>query len=146
MRDEKRCGTCQRWLQSKRQCVLDGSLKSEIDGCGRWAPCGRKDDNGKPRYDLIAPEHLDGLARVLAFGAEKYSARNWESGMDWGRAYAAAQRHMWAWWNGESVDVETGLSHLHHAACCLMFLAAYEAREVGRDDRFPERAIEMEGE
>jgi hypothetical protein len=34
---------------------------------------GRKDDGEKPRYDLIPPEFLDGTARVLTYGAAKYS-------------------------------------------------------------------------
>jgi hypothetical protein len=96
---------------------------------------GRKDDHAKPRMDLIAPEAMVALARVLTFGAEKYAPRNWEKGMDWGRVYAAAQRHMWAWLAGEDNDPETGLSHMAHAMCCLMFLIAYQARGTGRDDR-----------
>lgn len=96
---------------------------------------GRKDDTGKPAYHLIAPEMLEALAVVLEFGARKYEPRNWEKGMSWSRCFGALMRHMWAWWHGEGVDQETGLSHLWHAACCLMFLLAYEARGVGDDDR-----------
>jgi hypothetical protein len=44
-------------------------------------------------------------------------------------------RHMWAWWRGEEKDPETGMSHLWHAACCVMFLIAYEARRAGTDNR-----------
>ena len=96
---------------------------------------GRKDDQGKPRYELIAPEMLHGLAEVLTFGAEKYGDRNWEKGMKWSRPFGALMRHMWAWWRGEGLDPETGKSHLLHAACCLMFLIAYESRDVFGDDR-----------
>lgn len=96
---------------------------------------GRKDDQAKPRMDLIAPEINDALGHVLRFGADKYEARNWEKGMAWGRPFAALMRHMWAWWRGEAKDPETGFSHLWHAACCIMFLIAYEQRGVGQDDR-----------
>ena len=96
---------------------------------------GVKHDHDKPRYDLIPPEALEGLAQVLTFGAEKYSDRNWEKGMRWGRVFAAVMRHLWAWWMGESLDSETGLSHLHHAACCIAFLQTYEVRKMGADDR-----------
>lgn len=96
---------------------------------------GVKNDIGKPRYDLIAPEFLHGLAEILTFGANKYSERNWEAGMNWGRPFGALMRHMWAWWRGEKLDAETGKSHLYHAACCLMFLSAYEERQIGVDDR-----------
>lgn len=94
-----------------------------------------KQDGGKPRLDLIAPEFLFGTAEVLRFGADKYAQRNWEKGMSWGRCFGAMMRHMWAWWGGEATDKETGLSHLWHAACCLMFLIAYEQRKIGTDDR-----------
>lgn len=96
---------------------------------------GRKDDTGKAPYDLLAPEFLSGTAEILAFGATKYQPRNWEKGMAWSRPFSAMMRHMWAWWAGEHTDAETGKSHLWHAACCLMFLVAYEQRKTGRDDR-----------
>jgi hypothetical protein len=96
---------------------------------------GRKDDTDKPPHHLIAPEVQDALAQVLAFGARKYEPRNWEKGMAWSRPFSALMRHMWAWWRGEDADAETGMSHLHHAACCIMFLVAYEARRTGQDDR-----------
>lgn len=96
---------------------------------------GRKDDTGKAPYDLLAPEALDAIAQVLAFGAAKYAPRNWEGGMRWGRVFGATMRHLWAWWRGEAKDAETGFSHLWHAGCCIMFLIAYEARGIGQDDR-----------
>jgi hypothetical protein len=65
----------------------------------------------------------------------KTGERNWELGMRWGRPYAALRRHMAAWWSGEDTDPETGMSHLWHAACCIAFLTAFEARKAGTDDR-----------
>ena len=96
---------------------------------------GRKDDTGKLPYDLLPPELLEATATVLQFGANKYSARNWEKGMAWSRCFAALMRHMWAWWRGDKADPETGFSHLWHAACCLAFLIAFEQRKAGTDDR-----------
>ena len=96
---------------------------------------GVKHDQGKLPYDLIPPELLESVSKVLQFGANKYSARNWEKGMSWGRVFSALMRHMWAWWKGEKADPETGFSHLEHAACCIAFLVAYEQRGVGLDDR-----------
>jgi hypothetical protein len=96
---------------------------------------GNKHDQDKMQMNLIAPEMLIALAVVLTFGARKYSPRNWEKGMSWSRGFSALMRHMWAWWGGESKDKETGYSHLWHAACCLMFLIAYEQRNTGTDDR-----------
>lgn len=96
---------------------------------------GRKDDTGKLPYHLLPPELLEAVSSVLDFGQGKYSARNWEAGMDWSRVFAALQRHMWAWWGGEDKDPETGMSHLHHAATNIAFLLTYESRNKGKDDR-----------
>lgn len=96
---------------------------------------GVKHDAGKERYDLIPPEIEEAIAKVLTFGAEKYGERNWEKGMAWGRPYAALRRHMAAWWSGEAKDPETGMPHTWHAACCLAFIVAFEARAIGTDDR-----------
>ena len=96
---------------------------------------GEKFDSDKLRYELLPPELLEETARVLTFGAEKYSDRNWELGMAWSRPFAALMRHMWAWWGGEDKDPETGYSHLAHAACCIAFLVAYERRGTGTDNR-----------
>lgn len=96
---------------------------------------GKKADDGKNRLDLVPPDALLAVGQVLTYGANKYGERNWERGMKWGRVFGAALRHMWAWWAGEKNDPETGLPHLWHAATCLMFLIAYEVRNVGTDDR-----------
>lgn len=100
---------------------------------------GMKYDADKPRVDLIAPELIFGISNVLTYGAAKYAERNWELGMSWGRCFGALMRHLWAWWAGQKLDAETKQSHLHHAACCLMFLIAYEKRKIGIDDRQPRK-------
>ena len=43
------------------------------------------------------------------------------------RYYDAAMRHLYAWFNGEPKDIETGESHLAHAICCLLFLLWFES-------------------
>jgi hypothetical protein len=96
---------------------------------------GRKDDQGKLPWHLLPPDALDQIVWVLQHGANKYGERNWENGMSWSRPFSALMRHMWAWWRGEGVDPETGISHLSHAGCCIMFLLAYEQRSIGSDDR-----------
>lgn len=110
----------------------------EVGPIGPWPEKfdeGTKADDGKVPLDLLAPEFLIGTARVLQFGAAKYDAYNWAKGMKWSRVFAAMMRHMWKWWAGQKTDEETGHSHLWHAACCLMFLIAYEERGTGTDDR-----------
>lgn len=96
---------------------------------------GRKDDTGKLPYHLLPSDAVEEILKVLAFGATKYAPRNWEKGMAWSRPFSALMRHMWAWWRGERCDPETGLSHLAHAGCCILFLLSYEVRGGGNDDR-----------
>lgn len=84
---------------------------------------GRKDDAGKPRFDLIPPEFDLAVARVLEYGARKYAPDNWRKVSDWKARYTAAlMRHVCAWRAGEELDKESGLPHLAHAACCVAFL------------------------
>jgi hypothetical protein len=97
---------------------------------------GRKDDHAKKRTDLLPPDALMAVAEVLTVGAERYGVRNWELGMGWGRVCAALLRHVFAWMGGQEHDPETGLLHLAHAACCVLFLLSYQMREIGTDDRF----------
>ena len=104
---------------------------------------GRKDDGGKTPHHLLPYWYLEGTARVLGFGAQKYTAWNWYQGMQWSRVYRALIGHMLAWWwgkvkgVGEPLDKETGMSHLWHAGCCLSFLMQYEQepRFAEKDDR-----------
>ncbi len=96
---------------------------------------GVKLDEGKARFDLLPPDALLQVTRVYTFGAKKYAARNWENGMDWGRVYAAQQRHMNAFWGGEMYDPETGLMHTAHAAFGALTLCAYSLRGIGTDTR-----------
>jgi hypothetical protein len=96
-----------------------------------------KFDDSKVRLELIPPELLIGIGKVLTFGAQKYSAGNWSSGdgFEWSRLYGAMLRHMTAWASGEETDPESGLSHLYHAGCMLAFLIAHVDRRHGKDDR-----------
>lgn len=94
-----------------------------------------KEDGGKVRFELFPGDALEAISDILTYGASKYKDRGWEEGMDWSRVFGALMRHLWAWWQRKGVDVETGRSHLWHAGCCIVFLIAYEARDVGKDDR-----------
>lgn len=82
---------------------------------------GLKFDAGKPRMDLIDPYAIERLAEVLDFGARKYAAHNWRKGITMSRLLGAGLRHIYARLRGEVYDLESGLPHLSHAMCCLMF-------------------------
>lgn len=91
---------------------------------------GRKDDDGKERWDLLPMRLLRGAVRVLGFGAKKYGANQWMTvEIPRARYYAALQRHLSAYQAGKQKDVESGESHLDHAMCCLLFLKHFEEIE-----------------
>ena len=98
-------------------------------------PGGLKDDQDKVRIELHPFDALNEIAKVWTFGAKKYSDRNWERGFHWSRPFGACMRHLWAWFQGETYDEETGISHLAHAGCCILMLIAFELRGTGIDDR-----------
>lgn len=94
-----------------------------------------KYDGEKVRLDLLPVEPIIDIGKVLTYGARKYSERNWEKGLAWSRCYAAALRHLFAWQNSETNDPETGLNHLAHAACEILFLLEFSKTHPELDDR-----------
>jgi hypothetical protein len=103
---------------------------------------GIKHDGEKVRLDLLSTQWLNGVGQVLTFGAKKYAAHNWRGGLAHSRTLGAALRHILAFNSGEDLDPETGLSHLHHASCCLMFASELHAtKQKLVDDRYKTEAL-----
>lgn len=99
---------------------------------------GRKNDNGKRQWHLLPIEPINEIIKVLEFGAKKYEPDNWKFVENRKiRYFNAAMRHLTLWQQGyindgdesgnekeeliEKMD-KSGLNHLAHAACCLLFL------------------------
>ena len=97
---------------------------------------GTKFDGEKVPLHLLPTEALWEVGKVLRHGQKKYNAWNWKKGMSWSRLAGAAERHLFAWIEGKSADEESGLSHLAHCACCVLFLLTYEKLGLGTDDRW----------
>jgi hypothetical protein len=79
------------------------------------------------RYDLIPTTALEAVARQYGRGATKYADRNWEKGYAWSLSYAAAQRHLNAYWGGEDWDADPywdsqGQSRPHHLDAAIFHL------------------------
>lgn len=90
-----------------------------------------KDDAGKLRYDLIPPEHVEGLAKIFTMGAAKYEDNGWIKGLLSGnlkfeQLYGAVERHIQARRKGELLDDESGYPHLYHAAWEVLAMAYYD--------------------
>jgi hypothetical protein len=95
-----------------------------------------KFDQDKLPLHLLSTEAMNQTAAVLKFGAQKYAEHNWRKGFTWSRPLSAAMRHITAFNDGEDRDPESGLSHLAHAACCIMFLLEFEKTHRELDDRY----------
>lgn len=91
---------------------------------------GRKFDGDKARYDLYPLDAYEGCTNVLTFGAKKYADNEWKTVPNAiNRYYAALIRHLNsqkeyndAGGIGLLMDSESGLPHLDHAQCCLVFM------------------------
>jgi hypothetical protein len=76
-----------------------------------------KDDSAK--IDIMAMNFHE-VVQVLEFGAKKYAPDNWKH-VEGHRYDDALLRHVQAYMGGEMNDPETGLHHLAHATCCILF-------------------------
>ena len=84
---------------------------------------GMKFDSDKLDWSLMPFEELESVVQVLMVGAQKYQKDNWKYVDDGERRYFNASiRHIMSYRSGELNDPETGLPHLAHAVCCLLFL------------------------
>ena len=81
-----------------------------------------KFDNNKPRVALVPTSLIEGVAKVLSYGARKYKTNNWRKADNTERYISALYRHLMAWQNGEEYDPESKLHHLEHVACNVAFL------------------------
>jgi hypothetical protein len=93
---------------------------------------GAKHDTGKPQWHLLPWRAVEAVVKVLDHGALKYAPDNWRKVDRWRERYlSATMRHLVAWRCGERDDPESGLPHLAHAACCVLFLLALDQDDGG---------------
>lgn len=91
---------------------------------------GQKFDDDKLDYSLVPWPAIDEVVKVLMFGAKKYGVDNWKQVADAKRRYlSAAYRHLNAYAEGEKIDSDSGLMHLAHAVCCLLFMIWFEKND-----------------
>jgi len=95
-----------------------------------------KYDENKPAYELLDPYAINEIVRVLTYGAKKYNAHNWNKCNSITRYFGACLRHLFAWLRGEDIDPESGIHHLAHAGCSVIFMLGLWGRYGSEvDDR-----------
>lgn len=115
--DKRAVGISMAALEAKQA----GDFEGKIDGSGVKGSMKKL----KLALNLIPPLFIQMIALVLGFGAHKYAPGNWLKGMSWSTVLEGVKRHIMAFEMGEEIDKESGLPHLAHAACGIMFLIWY---------------------
>lgn len=100
-------------------------------------------DSGKHRMELLSSTAMVEWAKVMTFGATKYSDDNWRKGMKWRRVIGSLSRHLAAYNAGQTLDPETGLSHMAHVMANASMLLEYEKTLQTFDDRYIPRGLEL---
>ena len=85
-----------------------------------------KADAGKPRPTLVPVSLMRAVTAVREHGCSKYhDPENWRK-VEPQRYRDALYRHWMAYLEGEECDRDSGLPHLWHCTCNLMFLCELE--------------------
>lgn len=86
-----------------------------------------KFDNDKVDWMILPYDALEEIIKVMEFGARKYARGNFASGegLEYTRVLNSLMRHILAFSRGEDLDPETGISHMAHAGCNVLFLLHY---------------------
>lgn len=94
---------------------------------------GLKYDSGKLLFSCLTRGlalPLRAVAAVLTYGAQKYKRDSWQTVPNAKERYEdALDRHLNAWKSGEQRDEESGMLHLAHAACNVLFILWFEITE-----------------
>jgi hypothetical protein len=87
-------------------------------------------------FSVIPTAALLHLGEVMRVGAKKYGPFNWRETPVPAETYVdAIGRHLLSWQDGESVDPESGMSHLAHIMASCAILIDAEENQMLHDDR-----------
>lgn len=92
----------------------------------------------KVPFSTVPAPVLAEIGLAMLEGARKYGRHNYRSvGVRASVYYDAALRHLTAWWEGEDLDPDSGLSHLVKALACVVVLRDSMSQGNWSDDRPP---------
>lgn len=93
------------------------------------------------RYDLLEPEFMDGMAKIMGVGAKKYGENNWKSGLTGANSgLNHALKHINEYMRGEINDYGDDETHLEQAAVNLMFEAFHRRKAKKEANRVRKNA------
>lgn len=96
----------------------------------------RYNDDKAPVSMILEAKHaVEGCAKVLGFGAQKYERANWRKGLSHTEICDSLLRHLSAYLGGEDKDPESGLPHVDHITCNAIFLGEMTRTHPELDDR-----------
>lgn len=105
-------------------------------------------NEGKNEIGLVPTELIEGVAKVMTYGKNKYTIRddegkiissgaeNWRKGLSWSSVINSLDRHWLEFKKGTDVDPESFLLHLEHVGANLGFLLNYYKSHPELDDRY----------
>ncbi len=105
-----------------------------------YKPTNPKDSVGvkKVPFSTVPMPVIAEVGLAMLEGARKYGRHNYRDGGVLASVYFdAALRHLTAWWEGEDLDPESGLSHITKAIASLVVLRDAMRQGVLVDDRPP---------
>ena len=97
-----------------------------------------------PMCDVVSLLYLEDLEKasyVWAYGADKYAAFNWATGMAWSIPLSCISRHIQAIIRGEKIDKGSQCDHWGHVVCNILMLDHYSRYYTEGDDRPPKEVF-----
>lgn len=106
---------------------------------------GNKDTNPKDAIGIrkaplstVPGNVLAEMGVAMLEGASKYGRHNYRNaGVRASVYYDAAMRHLLAWWEGEDIDPDSGMSHITKLLACMAVLRDAMHQGMWTDDRPP---------
>lgn len=106
-------------------------------------PSNPKDALGirKAPMSTVSAAVLAEVGVAMLEGAAKYGRHNYRAvGVQSSVYYDATMRHLMAWWEGEDIDPDSGMSHITKAITSLVVLRDAMIQGMLTDDRAPRSA------
>lgn len=103
-------------------------------------PSNPKDSIGirKAPMSTVSAAVMAEIGVAMLEGAAKYGRHNYrEAGVRASVYYDAAMRHLMAWWEGEDIDPDSGVSHITKCLACLTVFRDAMMQDMWEDDRPP---------